>query len=50
MSMLLFFPIVRLRDNSPKDDLGPARGVVIAAILGLAFWTTLFIIGQWMFG
>ena len=49
MSMLLFLPKVRVRDNRPKDDLGPARGVVIAGILGLAFWTTLFIIGLWMF-
>jgi hypothetical protein len=42
-------PNVRVRDNCTKDDLGPARGTVIAAILGLACWATIFIIGQWMF-
>jgi hypothetical protein len=50
VSQLLFFSNVRVRDNCTKDDLGPARGAVIAAILGLACWTTFFIIGQWIFG
>ena len=49
MSQLLFFPNVRTRDFRPQDDLEPARGVLIAWIIGLSFWITIFILGQWIF-
>jgi hypothetical protein len=46
MSELLSFPT---RCRAPKDDLGPARGAIIAAIAGLSIWASIFVIAHWIF-
>ena len=48
MSQLLYFPNAR-RDRL-RDDLGIARGLAIAVILGSAVWATMFVFGQWLLG
>jgi hypothetical protein len=46
MSQLLYFP--KTRRDRLRDDLGIARGLVIAVILGAAVWATMFMFGQWL--
>jgi hypothetical protein len=46
MSQLLHFP--KARRGRLKDDLGIARGLAIAVILGSAVWATIFVCGQWL--
>jgi hypothetical protein len=46
MSQLFYFRNVRR--NRSRDDLGTARGVAIAVIVGSALWGTSLVVGQWI--
>lgn len=46
MSKLAYFP---RRPGRVKDDLGPARGTIIAAMAGLSVWASVFVIAYWIF-
>jgi hypothetical protein len=46
MSKMLYFP---RRFSGSNDDLGPARGTIIAAIAGLSVWASVFVIAYWIF-
>jgi hypothetical protein len=46
MGRLLYLP---KRRRIPKDDLGPARGTVVATIAGLSVWASIFAAAHWIF-
>jgi hypothetical protein len=48
MNQMLHLSSIRVFVDRSSDDLEPARGAGIAALMGLAFWATAFAVWNWI--